>query len=189
MEVAMGTKRLLFATAVLCLAFFPMEAHGQSLWSWSQWATGLSTPANPSATPSTYLYGNVPSGQTVGEVAVTQAVIRQGDTVPAPTYSDGTSAANDEVFWTASLWRAQFGSAPCIAWPILSDGDGCEIAFSGRTLSHAHAVVMSGGHCVSDFVGWPTDDVQVLVTVVAVRQALPVGTERKTWGSLKLHYR
>src|SRR5207302_3369982 len=120
--------------------------------------------------PASSMFGNVPtSGMGASEVMVAQAILRQGDDVPLPTYADGTQALQSEVFWVASLWRAQFGYAPCTAGPSYSNGDHVYVEFRGRTLSGAHGEIMHGYHCTGADTGWPTDDVQVLVTVVAVR--------------------
>lgn len=167
--------------AALCLMVFPVEASSARIWSWSRWTMGISTPANPFPDPSSYIFGHVPAvGHPASEVATSQAILRTGDVVPAPVYADGTPAVEGELFWTASLWRAQFTSAPSTDWPPLIDGDRCDITFVGRMLTSTRTVVMGG---------WPTEDVQVLVTVVAVRSALPTSARQRTFGSVKAKYR
>jgi len=186
-----GTMRRvsLFACLSAAILLQSQYAQAESLWTWAQGAMGLNTPATPEVTPSAILHGQLPAPGMMGEVAVSQSVIQTGECVPLPAYADGTSAGEEEVFWTATLWRAQFPSGWCRIWPWLIDGDRCDIEFAGRTLTSTYAIVDNADiWCVSGKSGWDTRNVQVLVTVVAVRY-MPTQAQRRSWSSVKGSYR
>jgi hypothetical protein len=177
-------------TVGLCfLALLIGPAAAGPSWSWSQWTMGIMTPVNPSATMASQVFGSLPAAGQLGEIAVSQAIIRQGESVPMPVYADGSQAQPNEMFWTAELWQAQFLSMPCSLNPYLVDGDRCDIAFTGTQLTTASVVVSNYLGCVSEHLGWYAFDVQVLVNVVALRHFGPIATKRTSFGELKSRYK
>ncbi len=112
--------------------------------------------------PDQAVFGTKPRPGLLGEIAMTTAIIRVGDLVPLPMYSDGSQADEGEIFWTAQLWRASFPIANGLVayrW-----GDYASATFSGRQLVDAVAQINGGGPSSP-----PTSAVEVLVNVVAVR--------------------
>lgn len=104
------------------------------------WTMGVS-PETGSA--SNAILGHVPPSGTVGEVAVTQAIISVGEQVPLPTYADGSQAQEGEEFWTTQLWLAEFPDASGIVRYL--DGDHAVATFNGRQLVSATAQINTGG--------------------------------------------
>jgi hypothetical protein len=173
---------------VLCACGWThVHAQTVSLWRAGN-GIGLDPDGDGAVTASQLLFGHLPSPtQAPSEVAVAQAVIRRGEVVPLPVYGDGTQAREGEVFWTATVWRATF-SGGCIAWPYYSGGDACTVTFSGRTLTTTDGSINNLINCDNRY-GWPLVDMQVLVTVVAMRSNLPTADRRGSWGALKVTYR
>jgi hypothetical protein len=116
--------------------------------------------------------------------------------VPLPHYADGTVASENEVFWTVHLWRARFGNAPgvngrldtytpatpCCMSPT-SAGDVVRAEFSGLTYG-------GGSGRLAPKTDSPNvaTEVDVMVTVVAVRNAVPTSTRANSWGQVKSRY-
>src|SRR5439155_23391033 len=104
-----------------------------------------------------------------------------------PTYADGTQADESEAFWTVHLWHASF-HPECFLPSDYNDGDRCDVSFDGRTYSGGHAVAQNKGQCGA-VRGEHTNDVKVLVTVIAVRNSQPTSARPTTWGQVKATYR
>ena len=152
---------------------------------------GVNPSQSPSILPEAFVYGNRPqAGAPVTEVAVMQVIIRVGDDVPLPLYADGTQAGENEVFWTAAIWRATFRLCSNNGnIGHYSSGDNVTIHFSGRRLASASGVIVSWfwtDLCAMS--GFPLLDLQVLVTIVASRAPLPTPIARPTIGQLKAKY-
>lgn len=181
-------KRLI--PAVLLLIVLGGDAFAGPIWTWSQWTMGANTPADPTVTPQSLLFGNIPPSGTAGEIAIQQAIIRQGEEVPLPVFPDGTVAETHEIFWTATLWQAQFESMPCLIFPQMRDGDACEVEFTGTMLTTAQVVISNQVYCVQNAPpGWFAYDVQILVNVVAVRPFSPIPVESTSFGKLKTRFK
>lgn len=144
---------------------------------------GAYGPLQGCTNPSQLVFGTMPNGGPVSEVAVEQHILHPGDSVPLPRYSDGVEAQESDVFWTAHVWEARF---PHWAYRELlpaatgSDGDRATVSFSGR--------MYSGGHMIINPYRFPifeTREVDVVVTVIATRRVLATKTLQPSWGSLK----
>lgn len=117
-------------------------------------------------------YGTLPTTAGSGEVKVETHVLEDGQTVPLPVYdSDGTSAGEEEVFWTVSL-----EDAVCLTHPPASL---IELRFTGRTLDAEWSSCHNPG---------PTE-LRFRITVVAVRGADPVGLDDGSFGRVKAEFR
>ena len=132
--------------------------------------------------PTAVLYGHPPAPGVVGEIAMTQAVIKAGQEIPLPQYADGSVASEDEVFWTVHLWQARWNSI--VNGFVTYSVDGADVIFSGRLMTGTSASI--GGLGSASEV---TNDLDVLVTVFAIRKAQPVEVTRKSLGDLKKDYR
>lgn len=187
----MPINRILISLAALGLAVLaasPNPVGAQTAVAWLYAYQGSPTPTVPAVmgvaaqlgTPSAAILGHIPATGTVGEVAITQAVLSVGDQVPLPTYADGTPAAESEVLWTSHLWRAEFFADGIIRY---QSGDHLVATFNARQLVSVDGQINSGGPVP------PTaTNVQVLVTAVAVRSAT-TPTTRATIGGIKARYR
>lgn len=187
----MPINRILISLAALGLAMLaasPIPAGAQTAVAWLFAYQGSPAPTVPAVmgvaaqfgTPSAAIFGHLPAAGTVGEVAITQAVLSVGDQVPLPTYADGTPAAESEVLWTSQLWRAEFFADGIVRY---ESGDHLVATFNGRQLIGVQGQINTGGP-----VPPPATNVQVLVTAVAVRSAT-TPTTRATIGSIKARYR
>lgn len=143
-------------------------------------------PVTGAAAPSK-LYGHLPVPGHAGEVAVVEAILRPGELVPLPVYSDGTQAREAEIFWTAHLWRVHFPAfTPMNTGPHYEPGDQCIGDFTGRVWNGGYAVIgWESGNTPPDRYSPKSSNLEVLVTVVAVRQDSPTGATSRTWGQLK----
>jgi hypothetical protein len=137
------------------------------------------------------LNGNAPAPGTIGEVAISEAILRPGDQVPLPTYADGSHATENEIFWTTHLWVAHFPEFPCEdTTPRYKPGDFCAGGFTGRTWGGGGAALNNdgsaggNGQCTAR-----SNNVEVVVTVIAVRALNPTRAPSSSWGHLKSIYR
>lgn len=121
---------------------------------------------------SSQVYGAVPPGTGTGEVKVDTFVMAHGEDVPLPVYdSDGATAAENEIFWSVALERADCAYHPPSSVIIVD--------FVGRTL------VADWSSC-----HYPGPaDLRFRVTVVAVRGAGTVSVDRTSFGRVKAGYR
>src|SRR5439155_1445542 len=114
-------------------------ARAQLLWYYNQHdneplpaAMGLN--AGSSFDPASLLHGSLPTkAGFFTEVVVEQHVLHPGESVPLPTYSDGTAALESEVFWTAHLWQANFNKDYCPYEARYETADMVYANFDGRT--------------------------------------------------------
>jgi hypothetical protein len=121
---------------------------------------------------SSQVYGALPPGPGNGEVKVQTCVVSPDEDVPLPVYdSDGTPAAEDEIFWTVALERADCPYHPPTSVVV--------VTFTGRTLSADWSSCHNPGPA----------DLRFRVTVVAVRRAGGVAVDRTTFGHTKATYR
>jgi len=121
---------------------------------------------------SSEVYGAVPAGPGTGEVKVQTYAMTHGDDVPLPVYdSDGLPAAENEIFWSIALERADCPTHPPSSVIIVD--------FTGRTLAADWSSCHNPG---------PTD-LSFRVTVVAVRGAGATAAEGTSFGRLKADYR
>jgi hypothetical protein len=176
------TKHVIIWLSISCVAVLsgpPRPAVAQQATAWfyalqvPPWAhqgpSGTTFPlsmgiASQVASPGAAIMGHLPVPGAVGEVAVTQAVISVGDEVPLPTYADGTKAQDNEVFWTAQLWRADFPEEEItLRHTIYRPGDQAVATFNGRQFVSAEAHI-DGAILVPQL-----HDFQVLVNVFAFR--------------------
>jgi len=136
--------------------------------------------------PASVLLGTPPNGRSAAEIVVEEHILHPGDSVPLPHYADGSEAAEADIFWTVHLWQAKFASYTrpyyAAAWPG-GAGDVCNIAFSGRHYD-------GGGFSLDPYSGGPgTGNVDILVTVVAMRPMEPTPVRAQSLGGLKTLYR
>lgn len=129
--------------------------------------------------------GRLPAPGAVGEVAVAEAVLHPGELVPLPVYADGTPAIESEIFWLTQLSRLHFpANRPCVdLTPRYTPGDYCSGGFNGRVWGGGSAALNndgSGGQCTDR-----STNVEVKVTVIAVRSAAVTPTRSGSWGSVK----
>jgi hypothetical protein len=118
------------------------------------------------------VYGAVPPGQGTGEVKVETYVLANGEDVPLPAYdSDGTPAAENEIFWSVALERADCAYHPPSSVILLD--------FVGRTLAADWSSCHNPG----------PSDLRFRVTVVAVRGAGSVSVDPTSFGRVKAEYR
>jgi hypothetical protein len=139
----------------------PQAVGAQTAWFWSVHSFLSPDPRKSTlgifdrvATPERTVFGTVPKGGMVGEIAVQQSLLSIGDLVPLPTFADGSQATESEIFWTAQLWHASFDVSRQLDVP-----GNASATFAGRQLTGAD---LSWGCCAAT-------DVQILVNVVAVR--------------------
>jgi len=151
-----------------------------------QLSIGAHTPDFLQNTPQSLLFGTLPAVGAMGEVAVAQAVLHPGESVPLPTYRDGQAADESEIFWTALLWTATWSNEICGPPYRYTNQDHVDISFAGRVFSSGLAIIGANLYCYEPgLMGVRTEDVQVMVTVVAVRSSPPVPTTKSTWGKVK----
>jgi hypothetical protein len=159
----------------------------------SPYTLGTYGPYQAPQNPSALVFGHLPlPGASASEVVVEQHVLNAGESVPLPNYADGTVASENEVFWTVHLWRARFGNAAGgvngrhdTYYPatLTTPGDVVRAHFTGLTYD-------GGSGLLSPFV-FPSNlatRVDVMVTVVAVRSAVPTSTRGTSWGQVKARY-
>jgi len=183
---------LIRCVLVLAACLVPVSARAQVLWFYHQHnnEVGPATMGirDAGVDPATLMHGTIPGPGLVDQVVVAQHILSPGQAIPLPMYRDGTQAQESELFWTAQIWNANISKDWCYFPASYSTGDMCSIGFNGRTFvggTGAIEVVCNtpGG------VGARITEVQVVVTVIAVRMAQPVGTQNGTWGKLKAAYR
>jgi len=120
------------------------------------------------------------------EVAVLSGVLRNGETIPLPTYADGTTALESECHWTVSNTAFGAGDTWCFAAdaanapPIGFGLDPYEIkayvtAHPGRVMNAGHA----GG-------GGTYDGNYMIIATRA--SAGPTPAQQQSWGQLKSRY-
>jgi hypothetical protein len=157
----------------------------------SSYTLGTNGPFQSPQNPSALVFGHLPlPGGAASEVVVEQHVLKAGESVPLPHYADGTAASENEVFWTVHLWRATFGNAygvngrhdPYSPASPTSSGDVVHAGFTGLIYDGG-----SGRLGNSDPQNVATR-VDVMVTVVAVRNAVPTSTRANSWGQVKSRY-
>jgi hypothetical protein len=135
--------------------------------------------ASKTVDPRKVVLGHPPHPGTVGEVVVAQSILVPGDELPMPVYADGTLADEEDVFWTAQLWLAEFNEDGVVRYQT---GDHAVATFEGRRLVATSAAINSGDRAQS------TSNVQVLVNVIAVRSST-TQAPRQSFGGLKARYR
>ena len=172
------------------------KAQAQVLWMYHDAHTVTSDPptiglmnAGSPFDPASLIHGSLPGPGPFDQIAVEQHVLQnKGDVVPLPTYADGTTALESEVFWTVHLWNATFSADWCPFPAKYISGDMVRVGFDGRTYTGGFGALENTYLCAGQF-GAQAHDVAVLVTVIAVRKAFPVGTSATPWGRLKVRYR
>lgn len=171
-------------------ALAPRTASAQVFWQFSQdglprYIFTLSAVGVPTDPLGGEINGTTPPRGTIGEIAIAEAVLQPGEQVPLPVYADGTSASENEVFWTAHFWRADFLEHPGYdTSPRYNVGDHCQGGFTGRTWGGGEAAIGTNSG-----INAPRAAFSVMVTVIAVRSAAPTPAARQPWGSLKAKYR
>lgn len=147
---------------------------------------GVYGPYQAPVSPSALLFGTLPVGP-VFETVVEQHILSPGAVVPLPRYADGSEAAENEVFWTAHVWQAMFARFQLDHYRPASPGnagDKITITFDGRTYA--------GGYAIINPISFPlheTNNIDVVVTVVAARHVLPTSAQPASWGDVKSKYR
>ena len=182
-------RNFLILIAALCLIMSARSAQAAQLFTVSRLASGPNWPfAWLGPTPQAVLFGNLPAGGAQGEIGIAQAVLNLGDLVPLPTYADGTTATESEIFWTVHLSHASWDPLITFLPKNYTEGDGCGVEFTGRTYSSGYAITDNQTQYGAER-GAPARNVKVLVTVVALRNLPPTPTTKKSWGRLKAGYR
>jgi hypothetical protein len=178
----------------LCAGLFllsPSLVEAQLLWSFDQHDNSV-LPVTMGITQSSaanLVHGTLPGSGPVDQVAVAQYILHTGELVPLPTYPDGTTALESEIFWTVHLWNANFSKDFCAFPPRYTTGDQLSVGFNGRQYTGGFGVMENTDNCGPGHFGVQSHDVSVVVTVVAVRSSQPVLTGRKSFGNVKARYR
>ncbi|HKQ56781.1 MAG TPA: hypothetical protein VJY35_02840 [Candidatus Eisenbacteria bacterium] len=183
-------NRFLFVCAGLFL-LVSSAAEAQLLWSFDQHdnSTQPVTMGITQSSAASLLHGTLPASGFCDQVAVAQHILQTGELVPLPTYPDGTTALESEIFWTVHLWNANFSKDFCAFPARYITGDHVSVGFNGRQYAGGFGVMENTDNCGSGHSGVQSHDVAVVVTVVAVRSTQPVQAGLKSFGNLKVRYR
>lgn len=178
--------------AITTLALVAQPTSAQVFWQFGpREADDFFTVTASGATQQSEIWGTRPTAGTYGEIAIAEALLRPGDQVPLPVYADGSQASENEIFWTAHLWKAHFPErTPMVVSPRYAEGDYIAGGFSGRTWTSCYGVIgIEPGNSPPDRYAPKTNNIEVLVTVVAVRAILPTPVVSRSWGRMKVTYR
>jgi len=149
-----GTRRALHVIAGLILSFMLFQVGARSV--------GAQSASNP-------------------EVAIRTGVVANGETIPLPTYHDGTEAEESECQWTVSWHSYKCGivcTSPC------ATGGGAPLTelncfTSGRTLTAMARHSCSPGTVFEGRANY---------LIIANRDGAPVPASRQTLGSVRTRW-